>query len=382
VVDGGNGTPDVRIPRERSPILGSANRFRLAVFCLNHARGTSYSFSPTLPAATWEESVRLAQAVDAAGIEGLIPLARWKEFNRGRPDDDRIFDPFTWAAGIAALTDRVQVFSTFHVPFYHPVVVAKMTATIDHISGGRVALNVVAGWSEAEHAMLESAQLDHDERYRYAEEWIGLLKRVWTENEEFDHDGEFLTSAGIISEPKPLQGPYPPIMSAGSSPAGRRFASLHADINFVALPSFEEAPAIIAAARADALEWAGREAQIYGHGYVVCGDTEEEARSRFEEVTKNERDTVGAAAAVDALLGGQARSIEAIQRESLVERVAAGFFALPLVGTAEQITAGIGQLAEAGLGGMALSFDDYDEGIRRYADEIRPLLIDSGLRVE
>jgi alkanesulfonate monooxygenase SsuD/methylene tetrahydromethanopterin reductase-like flavin-dependent oxidoreductase (luciferase family) len=373
---------DARIPREQGRILGSPNRFKLAVFCANHARGTSYSYADGLPKATWAESTRLARAAEAAGIEGLIPLARWKEFNRGRPQDDRIFDPFTWAAGVAAVTERIQVFSTFHVPFYHPVIAAKMVATVDHISGGRFALNVVAGWSEAEHAMFDSRQLDHDDRYRYAEEWLSLLKRIWTEEDEFDHDGEFLKSTGIVSRPKPLQHPFPPIMSAGSSPAGRRFASLHADLNFVALPSFEQAPAIVAAAQADARAWSGRDAQIYGHGYIVCADSEAEARRRFDQVTREEQDTLGASAAVDALLGGAARSIDTIERDSLVDRVAAGFFALPLVGTAEQIAQDVQRLADAGLGGMAVSFDDYDEGIRRYDASIRPLLVEAGLRVE
>jgi FMNH2-dependent dimethyl sulfone monooxygenase len=371
---------DIQVPREQSQMLGSPNRFKLAVFCINHARGTSYTHAQSVPKATWDESIRLCVAAEQAGLEGVIPLARWKEFNRGPAAYDRIFDPFTWAAAVATMTERIQVFSTFHVPFYHPVMAAKMVATIDHISGGRFALNVVAGWSDAEHRMFGSAQLDHDERYRYAEEWLELLKRIWTEEEEFDHQGEFISSAGIISQPKPLQSPYPPIMSAGSSPAGRKFAALHADVNFVALPGFDEAAEIVDTAVAEAKQLSGSPSRIYGHGYVVCADSESEARRRFELVTREAQDTVGASAAVEALLGGAARSIDTIARETLVDRVAAGFFALPLVGTPEQIVEGMQKLSDAGLSGMAMSFDDYDDGLRRYSAEIRPLLVEAGLR--
>ena len=70
----------------------------------------------------------------------------------------RNFETFTWAAGLAASTDEIGVFATFHVPTVHPVRAAKEVVTIDHISGGRFGLNIVAGWNEREIAMFGKPQ--------------------------------------------------------------------------------------------------------------------------------------------------------------------------------------------------------------------------------
>ncbi|WP_082833668.1 LLM class flavin-dependent oxidoreductase [Rhodococcus sp. LB1] len=109
---------DHSVPRERSPILGSPNRLKLSIFALNSARGTSVSFAESLPRATWSESVRLVKAAEDAGLEAVLPVAKWR--NVGPAPDlvtDRIFEAFTWSAAVAAITGSIQVFSTFHVPF-------------------------------------------------------------------------------------------------------------------------------------------------------------------------------------------------------------------------------------------------------------------------
>merc|ERR1711965_219420 len=90
----------------------------------------------------------------------------------------RNFETFTWAAGLAAKTEKIGVFATFHVPTVHPVRAAKEVATIDHISGGRFGLNIVAGWNEREIAMFGVPQKDHDIRYDVADDWISLCKEL------------------------------------------------------------------------------------------------------------------------------------------------------------------------------------------------------------
>ena len=69
------------------------------------------------------------------------------------------------------------------------VVSTGSEATIDQISAGRFCLNIVAGWNDAEIALFGAAQRPHDERYDAADDWISLAKRLWTETEEFDHEG-------------------------------------------------------------------------------------------------------------------------------------------------------------------------------------------------
>jgi alkanesulfonate monooxygenase SsuD/methylene tetrahydromethanopterin reductase-like flavin-dependent oxidoreductase (luciferase family) len=360
-------------------MLDDANRLKLAVFCANVARGTSMSFADTLPTGSWDESARLAIAADRAGIDGMIPLGRWKNNNRGRPEDDRFMEPFAWAAGLAALTERISLFATVHMTFFHPIVAAGMSSTIDHISHGRFALNLVAGFNEPEYRMFGIEMRDHDERYVYADEWLTLVKRIWTSEDAFDFDGRYFHCEEVISKPLPVQDPYPVLMSAGASPAGRRFAATHTDMNFVHLPGFEGMPAVVDAARREARETVGHDVGIFAGGYMVCADTEAEARRRYEYVVRDQLD-VELTSEFVKLWSRETRSDDVVPIQDRIDRMAAGFNALPLVGTAEQIVEGMKKMADGGLAGIAISFDDYDDGIAAYDEAVRPLLIEAGLR--
>jgi alkanesulfonate monooxygenase SsuD/methylene tetrahydromethanopterin reductase-like flavin-dependent oxidoreductase (luciferase family) len=370
---------DALVARERNPMLDPANRLKLAVFCANVARGTSLSHADTLPTGSWDESRRLAQAADRAGIDGFIPLARWKNTERLRPEYDRFMECFTWAAGLGASTARISVFATVHVPLLHPAIVAAMGSTTDHITSGRFAINVVAGFNTREFRMFGLEQLGHDERYEYAAEWITLLKRLWTAEEAFDFDGRYLRGQELISKPLPLQRPYPVIMSAGASPSGRRFAAAETDINFVHLPSVAGLPDVVSMTKREARE-AGHEVSVFAGGYFVCAGTEAEAWRRYHHVVRDQLDVESTEALLEQVRGGGARSGDVIAPQELRDRVAAGFNALPLVGTAEQIATRMVEMAHGGLDGLALSFDDYDDGIAAYDEAVRPLLIQAGLR--
>src|SRR5579863_3825101 len=179
-----------RNDRARNPVIASPNRLKLAVFGLNVSSGCAMTSAAGTLRIEWCESIRLAQAAEAAGFEAIIPVARWRGFGGATNFNHRSFETMTWAAGLAAATARIGIFATVHVPTVHPVRAAKEIATIDHISGGRFALNIVAGWNEPEIRMFGVSQREHDQRYAYADEFTTLLKRLWTEN-DFDFAGNF-----------------------------------------------------------------------------------------------------------------------------------------------------------------------------------------------
>jgi alkanesulfonate monooxygenase SsuD/methylene tetrahydromethanopterin reductase-like flavin-dependent oxidoreductase (luciferase family) len=370
---------DATRPRAENPMLDPGNPLKLAVFCANVARGTSISHAGSLPVAGWEESRRLARAADRAGIDGFIPLARWKNPERSRPGYDRFLECFTWAAGLSAVTERISLFATVHMPLLHPAVVAAMGSTIDQISAGRFGLNVVAGFNSHEFKMFGIDQLPHDERYEYAAEWITLLKRVWTAEEPIDFAGRYLHGEELISRPLPLQRPYPVLMSAGASGPGRAFAAAETDLNFVHLPNVEELPAVVGQVKLEAAA-GGHEVGVFAGGYMVCEESEEAAWRRYRRVVRDEVDAESLDALLAAVRKGGARSGDVIAEQELRDRVAAGFNALPLVGTAEQIAARMVAMSAGGLDGIALSFDDYDDGLAAYSEAVRPLLVEAGIR--
>ena len=85
--------PSGRVRKQDTPLLGSPHRFRLGVFASNTAGGTNLTTGTGAPTATWEETVRIARAAEAAGVEALIPVARWRAMNpRAAPDAHRSFE--------------------------------------------------------------------------------------------------------------------------------------------------------------------------------------------------------------------------------------------------------------------------------------------------
>ena len=95
---------------------------------------------------TWAENATLAKMADGAGLEVLLPVGRWKGYGGKTNFNNSTFESLTWASAIAAITNYSTIFSTVHAPLIHPVAAAKLGATIDHVFGGRFALNIVAGW--------------------------------------------------------------------------------------------------------------------------------------------------------------------------------------------------------------------------------------------
>ncbi len=365
--------------RATNPLLSSTNKLKLGVFGVNVSGGCSMTDMPETIKVEWDESVAIAQAAERAGIEAVIPVARWKGMGGKVNFNHRNFDPFTWAAGLSAVTSKIGIFATFHVPTVHPVRAAKEVATIDQISGGRFCLNLVAGWNDKEIGMFGAPQLPHDERYDVADEWISLCKELWTRDEEFDFEGRYFRSPGAYSSPHPVQAPHPVLMSAGNSERGQHFAAKHTDLNFVVAPDIETAGAIAKNVKTLARETYGRDIQVFGQGYIVCRDTEDEALAYRDHYVNDVGDWEGVGNLLDVLVPNSQSALGDGWR-SMAANLIAGYGALPLVGTPEQVVAGMKSFSDAGLDGITISWVDYRAGLEQFDRVLRPMLIDAGLR--
>jgi alkanesulfonate monooxygenase SsuD/methylene tetrahydromethanopterin reductase-like flavin-dependent oxidoreductase (luciferase family) len=286
---------DDRIQKSSRPILNGPNRLKLAVFSPNMAGGTNLTSAGGPPIVTWAEQMRIAAAAEQAGFEAIIPVARWRSPSpSASPTTHRSFESFTWAAGISVATSVIQVFATCHITTTHPIMVAKQIATLDHISGGRFGLNVVAGWNADEFRMFDLTLTEHSDRYAIADEWMSFVERIFTDEQPFDVVGNWFKSFDVISQPLPLQQPGPVVMSAGFSPAGRGFAAKHADVNFVIAPDRSEARQAITAVKARARNEFNRDLRVFGAAHILCAPSEDAARRRYEEVVTERGDWAAA----------------------------------------------------------------------------------------
>lgn len=372
---------DVRVDKWSTPLTNDENRLKVATFATNMRGSVTLSNVEGKVHASWEESLRLAQHADRIGFDAVIPVMRWRGFGGKSNLSDRSFDPFTWATAVLASTKRVMSFATVQVPVIHPMMAAKMIVTADHVSGGRMGVNITAGWFPEEFAMFGLKQREHADRYAHADEWTTLLKMLWTRDERFDFSGEYLQAIDAFSDPHPLQDPYPLVMNAGTSGPGRDFAGKHSDLIFASLQNMDIAKRQIAEIKQNALLHHGRDVRVFGRVHIVCRPTEKEAQEYFRWVHRENADV----AAIESLLAGvnaNSASMESIPEEhwETIERIAAGRGAMTLVGTPEQVVEGLLDLSNAGLDGVAISWVNYDEGLQQMEDDILPLMVQAGLR--
>jgi FMNH2-dependent dimethyl sulfone monooxygenase len=365
----------------RNPVFNE-NRMKLGTFCTN-GKGPNLTTVPESYMATWPVTRQLAQMADKAGFEALVPYSRWKGFVTGQPDDrtGEVMDPFTWAAAIAASTEYSAVFSTSHAPTFHPIVVAKQCATIDMISNGRFGLNVVGGWNRPELEMFGRPMQEHEQRYQYLAEWLGIVERLWQSDVAFDHHGPFFDIVSGVSAPKPVQAPRPPIMNAGGSPRGMRFAAEHADMCFLLVKG--EEPSSIEAQVNEykhlARDEFGREVQVWTTAYVVQGESEAEAEAYLHRYSVEYEDTV----AVDAWLkamAAEAKGMTLDAMQKIRQRYVAGAGGFPLVGTPERIVERLSLLSDSGIDGVVLTWVDFADGLTRFNRDVLPLMERAGLR--
>jgi dimethylsulfone monooxygenase len=287
----------------------------------------------------------------------------------------------TTAPGLGQATKDICVLTTSHVPTIHPIVAAKQATTVDHITNGRFALNIVCGWFTPEPEMFGVPQMEHDARYDHAAEWVEVMKLLWSREEDFDYEGKFIRVNKGFAMPKPIQKPFPALMNAGGSEKGRHFAAKHCDIAFVVLTShnLDEGRAQIEAYRRLAREEYGRELQIWGNCYVVHGDTQKEAETELNRYVMEKGDEP-AVERLMKVIGLQSHVFPTHVLDWFRFHLKAGWGGYPLVGTPDHIASELIRLSDIGFDGILLSWVDYLAGLDRWNKEVMPLLGQAGLR--
>jgi FMNH2-dependent dimethyl sulfone monooxygenase len=368
-------------PRRATNPLFNDNRLKLGVFGHNCSNGCAITLAEGHLEATWPTTRAISLAADRAGFEALVPIARWRGFGGPTNFNGRCFETYTWAAGLGAVTEQAAVFATSHVPTVHPILAAKQAVTIDHLSGGRFALNVVCGWFQPELEMFGAPLMEHDTRYEYAAEWLEIARLLWSAEEEFDYEGRFFHIRKGFAEPKPIQRPFPPVMNAGGSAAGQRFAARYADMAFLLLQKHDHAGARaqVDAIRRLARDEFGREIQVWAECYVVCRPTEKEARDYLRYYVEEKGDWE----AVDNLthvLGLQTHQVAPEAMQAHKYHFIAGWGGYPLVGTPEQIVDELCALSAIGIDGCLLAWVNYPLELQQWIADVMPLLEQAGLR--
>jgi len=348
--------------------------FELGVFMPNLGGGMSVSFAPRETSPSLAYNRRVAQLAERLGFDFVLPAARWKGTGGELDAQGEGMDCFTWAAAIALATERIAVWSTVHAHLIHPVLCAKLGASLQEISGGRWGMNVVTGWNRPEIEMFGVAETAPEHRHRLVAEWLEIVLRLWSD-QDFDYLGEHYQIRGGYLRPKPEVRPR--LMNAGVSSASRELTARYMDTYFVNTDSPDRLQEAAADVRARA-QAHGRTARVCSTALVLVRDTEREAERALREIV-DEADLV-CTDNILRLINLDVRAYGEWERAQLEQRLIVGSFAPLYVGTPASVADAIADVAAAGLDGLMLEWFDYESELRYFGDAVMPLLEQRGIR--
>jgi len=188
---------------------------------------------------SWEGWTAIAKSCEENGIPALFRSDHYLSVfpNEGRQS----LDAWATISGLAAITSTLRL-GTMVSPasFRHPSILAKMIATADQISGGRIEPGIGAGWHQAEHDAFGFPFLPTRDRMKVLEEQLEVIRGLWGKG-EFEFHGEYYDLAPVEAEPKPVQDPMPLIMGGNAAPKGAALAARFASEYNTPNPTLEEA---------------------------------------------------------------------------------------------------------------------------------------------
>jgi alkanesulfonate monooxygenase len=191
-------------------------------------------------------------------------------------------DSFLLAAAAAAHTDRIGFLVAHRPGFVAPTLAARKFATLDQITGGRVAMHVISGGDD-EDQRRDGDWLDKDERYARTDEYVEILKRVWTGEGPVDHEGRHYRFTGASTAFRTFQRPRIPIFFGGASEAALRTAAKHADVYMLWGETRAQVREMTSRLNAEAARH-GRSLRYSLSFRPILADTEDKAWERAERI--------------------------------------------------------------------------------------------------
>src|ERR1700728_1028121 len=313
--------------------------------------------------ATWEYVSRLARRSEQIGFD--LSLIAELNLNDIKGVQAPSLDAWSTSAALAAVTERLELMIAVRPTFHSPALLAKQAANIDHISHGRLALNVVSSWWEQEAKMYGTAFDRHDDRYARTSEWLDVVDAVWSKP-SYSHSGKFYQLEETVMEPKPVRKPRPPIYAGGESEAAKNLIAQKCD----AYVMHGDTPERVAARIDDMRERrqkAGLNPMQFGvAAYAFTRDSELQVQQELQRITDVKQNAKGYANYQQWLQGTQLEQQMSIQEYSVSNRgLRSG-----LVGTPGQLQEQIGRFEEAGVDLLLLQFSPQLEEMEQFSQRV------------
>jgi len=328
---------------------------------------------------SYDYNVKVAQLAENNGFDYALSQVRYTASYGA----DQQHESTSLSLGLLTQTERLKVIAAVHPYFWHPAVLAKWLITADHISGGRVAVNVVSGWFKDEAVNLGVRWLEHEERYRNTEEFIRVLRGLFdsARSGPFTHRGDFYQIHDFQLKPGPVDVPgrvQPEIFEGGNSTAARRVAGTVTDWYLSNGKDFDGFTEQYLEVKQNAA-LAGREGAVkFGlNGFVLARDTDQEARDVLEEIiAKANPDAVEGFRQAVQQAGASTRDKKGMWADSTFRDLVQynDGFRTGLVGTPERIAERIVEFKKRGVDLFLFGFLHYLDDIDYFGRNVLPIV--------
>jgi len=316
--------------------------------------------------ANWAYVKKLAQRSEALGFDvTLIAELNLNDIKGVQADS---LDAWSTAAALAAVTERLELMVAVRPTFHNPALLAKQAANIDHISDGRLTLNVVSSWWADEAKKYGVHFEQHEDRYARTNEWLDVLNGVWSQD-HFSYSGKYYQVEDNVLQPKPISKPRPAIYAGGESPAAKELIATKCDAYLMHGDPPEKVGEKIADMR-QRREQRSLPPMVFGvAGYAIVRETEREAQDELKRITDVQQSAAGYANYQQWLAGTQLEQRVSLEDYSVSNRgLRAG-----LVGTPQQVIDQVAAFEAAGVNLLLLQCSPQLEEMERFSDRvIRP----------
>jgi FMNH2-dependent dimethyl sulfone monooxygenase len=316
--------------------------------------------------ASWPYVKRLTQRSEQIGFD--VTLIAELNLNDIKGVEADSLDAWSTAAALAAVTERIELMVAVRPTFHLPALLAKQAANIDHISGGRVTLNVVSSWWADEARKYGVHFEQHDDRYARTSEWLHVVDGVWS-RDHFSYSGKYYRVEDNVLDPKPIAKPRPCIYAGGESPAAKDLIAEKCDAYLMHGDPPERVGEKITDLRARRAKHPKLPPLKFGvAGYAIVRETEREAQDEVRRITDVKQSAAGYANYQQWLAGTQLEQQVSLEDYSVSNRgLRSG-----LVGTAEQVGERIAAFEKVGVDLVLMQFSPQLEEMERFASAVMP----------
>jgi FMNH2-dependent dimethyl sulfone monooxygenase len=313
--------------------------------------------------ASWAYVKKLAQRSEEIGFD--VTLIAELNLNDIKGVEAPSLDAWSTAAALAAVTERIELMVAVRPTFHLPALLAKQAANIDHISGGRLTLNVVSSWWADEARKYGVGFEQHDDRYARTSEWLDVLNGVWSQD-HFSYVGKYYRVEDNVLEPKPVSRPRPLLYAGGESPAAKELIAEKCDAYLMHGDPPERIREKVADLRARRERHKLPPLKFGVAGYAIVRETEREAQDELRRITDVHQFAAGYANYQQWLAGTQLEQRVSLEDYSVSNRgLRSG-----LIGTAEQVAERVAQFEAAGADLVLLQFSPQLEEMERFSEAV------------